>query len=84
MREGVNPGDIRVRPRTVGVVEVWMCGWIMISGWDPIFPGWRFHFMYEPRPTDDQAKRSYFSFRLTLEPEIINCQHLERCSTRSE
>ena len=24
VREGVNPDDIRVRPRVVGVVDVWM------------------------------------------------------------
>ena len=35
-RGGINPGDIRVRSRVVGVV--YMCGWIMIVGWVPIVP----------------------------------------------
>ena len=36
VRGGINPGDIRVRPRVVGVV---VCGWIPIPACDPIVPG---------------------------------------------
>ena len=36
VRRVINPDDIRVRPRVVGVVDA--CGWIATPGRDPIVP----------------------------------------------
>ena len=67
----------RVRPRVVGVVDVWMdydpgmgpCRpWVTLtllsSLGDP-------YVVYEPRAMGDQTKRPCFYFRWKLEPEIL-------------
>ena len=68
MRGGINPGDIRVRPRVVRVVDVWMDSDPGMGG--PIVPGWRIYYMYEPWPISDQSgeKATCFFFRLNLKP----------------
>ena len=80
VRGCINPGDIRVRPRVVGVVlDVWTDSDPGMGG--PIVPGWHIYYMYEPWPMGDQSGETAicFYFRLNLEPEILSCQHLKRC-----
>ena len=54
---GINPGDIRARPRVVGVVDVCMDSDPGMGG--PIVPGWRLYYMYEPWPMSNQARKSH-------------------------
>ena len=78
MRRGIKPGDIRVRPRVVRVVDVWM-------DYDPGMGHYRprvaltSYFMYEPRPICDQTKRPCFFFRLKRKPESLNWHILKCC-----
>ena len=78
-RGGINPDDIRVCPRVVGVVDVCVDGFrsrhVTLS-----CPG-DAYFVYEPRPMSDQTKMTCFFFRLIkLESEILSCQHRKRCN----
>ena len=57
VRGGINPGDIRVRPRVVEVVYVWMDSDPGMGG--PIVPGWRLYSMYELWPMSDEARKSH-------------------------
>ena len=62
VRRGINPDDIRVRPRVVAVVDVCVDGFrsrhLTLS-----CPG-DAYFVYEPQPMSDQTKTACFYFRL--------------------
>ena len=59
VRGGINPDDIWVRPRVVGVVDVLMDS-------DPDMWPYRAgaYFVYESWPMSDQTKMTFFYFRL--------------------
>ena len=59
VRGGINPDDIRVCPRVVGVVDV--CGWIPTRYVTLLCPG-DAYFVYESRPMSDQTKMTVFLF----------------------
>ena len=74
MQGAINPDNIRVRARDVGVLDV-RSRHVTLSCLGGAY------FVYESRPKSDQTKNSCFSFRLqTLEPDIQNCENRQRCS----
>ena len=86
MRARINPGDIRVRSRVVGVVYVWVD---YDPGMGPYRPQMTVTLCTIPGQcaTSDPTKRPHqvyvFIFRLKLEPEILYCQILSSVLSRT-